>query len=478
MVNAFFSKHRLALKWIGIAFAIKIPLFIFFATQFYDNWPAEKIINGVFIESGDTSGYYDPAEDFSNGLGYTSYCRMPGLLPIYFLLRLLFSAVWTKTLIIFLQFIASTTSVYVLALIAQMVSGKESVFRLTFFVYALSSFVSIWDHFGYSDSFSASFLIFSVYFLLVYRQNKHNSHLFLSGFFLAWSIFFRPVHGVFIPALALIYLCDLKQILPSIKRMTIFGLPLLISLSAWTFYNYREHHRLVVLQGPFTECFSSITKEIASIRELITAWGGDIQPWAKGSAAQWFFDPKSINTNMELREKNEITSVYNMDSLMLLRKAYFDFRSDSTPTAQKPILEQYIAQRSALYVRSYKKEKPFRYYFTNKLRLLKSLLVAERLDNLPFPKLSAMKFYHKALKAGYYLLLLFINIVGGSACLLALRKKNYLALAPLSMIFLLAVILNTVEQRYLVPVYPFLLIYAMVLVQQGYSWLLNRKRNA
>jgi len=107
-------------------------MFILIALLYYQNWPKDSIVNYLFIVSGDTDGYYDPIESFVQSGDYSSFCRMPGLLPIYAPLYYLFGAMWGKTLVIILQFIVSTISVYLLAQTA------AYVFILLFF-YMLSA---------------------------------------------------------------------------------------------------------------------------------------------------------------------------------------------------------------------------------------------------------------------------------------------------------------------------------------------------
>jgi hypothetical protein len=172
MIKRFYTKHRYAFKWFFMALTIKGCLFLLFALNFIQNWPAKWITNSIFIASGDTIGYYEPVEAFANGYGYNTFCRMPGLLPIYAPLYFLFGGIWGKTLVIVLQFLLSSLSVYFLARTAELIFNNNRIFYISFFLYAFSSFVSIWDHYGYSDSFSTSLLIFSFYLFVSYLHNK------------------------------------------------------------------------------------------------------------------------------------------------------------------------------------------------------------------------------------------------------------------------------------------------------------------
>lgn len=476
-MNNLLLKHRFALKWIGISFLIKGLMFVLFAVLFYQNWNPERIINYLFIESGDTSGYYPPVESFVNSGVYSSFCRMPGLLPIYGPLYFLFGEHMGKTLVILLQFITSTISVYLLAQIASNIFKTKKIFYVTFFLYAFSSFVSNWDHFGLSDSFSVSFLIFAIYFLVEFKISRNVKYLWLAGIFLAWSVFFRPVHGIILPVLALIYLMNLKKIQQSVYYTLVFSLPLVLSILLWAGTNFRKHHKLIILQGPVSECFGALTPELLSIRELIIAWGGDYQPWSKGSEAEWFFSKQIISPEKKVIRDSYLTSVYNYDSLLILRSQFMKITSDSISDNSRKTLREQIIQTSGNYLAAYKNEHGFRYYFLNKLKTLKQLMLPGRLDDFPTPAFKNMTIFHKLLKGSYYLFFLFISVTGFIGCVQQVVLKNYFALIPLTMILLIGSVLGYVEQRYLCPAYPFLVICSAALLLSIESKLRLRKLN-
>ncbi len=470
MLKTFLNRHHFALKWIGIAFVIKIPLFAFFSFQFIQNWPVEKIVKSIFIELADSSGYYDPLEHFINGSGYDSFCRMPGLLPIYVILRCFFSIAWTKVFIIVTQFIAGTISVYALASIAKNTFGSMLSFKFTFYTYAFSTFVSIWDHCGGSDSLAVSFLILSIFFVQRFIASQNYLDLLIGGVFIAWSVFFRPFHGILVPIISIIYLLKYNRISRSLLFLILFGAPLALSLGCWTIKNYIDTRRLIFLQGPAVECFGSVTTEILAVRSLIEAWGGDIQPWAPNSAGMWFFEKSSIQKNLAFPENNVLTTNYNIDSLVLLRKQFHHLSLPFIGANERELLKKEIVRKSELYKRSYIEEKPINFYLINRLKLLKTFLFRNTLDNLPFPNYTKMAFYHKIIKGGYFLLLLSVNFFGFIGCIFALSEKRYLALVPLSIIIVLGPALGFIEQRYLAPAYPFLIIFSSIPI----FWLLTK----
>lgn len=468
LIKPFLSKYQGPIKWLSIAFLIKLCLFIFFAFNFLHNWPIDLIVKKIFIISGDTSLYYEPIESFVNGNGYNTMCRMPGLLPIYAPMYFLFGLEWGKVAVILLQFFTSVVSVYCLALMAKNIFNSDKIFRITFFVYALSSFVSIYDNYGLSDSFSTSFLIFSIYFLVKTFQKNHWLPLLLSGSFLCWAIFFRPVLMVvfIISCLILIiqFLIVSKKYLLLFRSLFIFCLPLILFLSLWTIHNYNQYKMFVPLQGPFSMCFGGLPEQHLEIRKLIISFGEDSQKWSKGSGAEWFFEE-----NINYKQNNPFsTSIYtvdfNLDSLISLKEHYDQSLNPALGKDKQEAYKKMVMHSSNSFYLSYRKHHPIGAFIINPIQLILKFIFPKRLDNLPFPNFSEMKLYHKIIKLGYLILLNLISLLGIIGIVLALIKKQNLALfyglIPISLIITLAGLLGFIEQRYLVPAYPFLVIFS------------------
>jgi hypothetical protein len=468
MLTQFGLKHAFALKWLGIGFIIKLMLFVYFATNFNLYWP-ENLKDGLFNASNDSGLYYREAESFFNGLGYNTSCRMPGLLPVYCVVRLFFNVSNAKSVIIILQMLTEVFSVYLLALTAKKIFNSHKIFLITFFLYAISSFVSIWAHYGLSDSFSVSLLIFSVFFLIDYKDRGKLTLLFLSGFFISWSIFFRPVHGIIIPVVIVFFLLNRKKLALSIRLLSVYLAPTILFLSLWTYKNFSDYNRIIVLQGNTTECFQDLTADLLSIRELISAWGEDVQPWSKHSAAEWFFYKNKKKTVKEPADKNIYTSKYNLDSLIALRNAFEITHDSATAEAIRGLHKNKIIKSCKIYLASYKEEHFFRYYFLNKINLLRLFLMPNRLDDLPFPRFDSMSYFQKFIKGGYFIFLWFINCVGLIGCILGLIRGYRLSAFPLVLLSLIVFLFCYTEQRYLSPIYPFFVVFAAWLIEGAYT---------
>jgi len=254
-------------------------------------------------------------------------------------------------------------------------------------------------------------------------------------------------------------------------------LPCLIAMVIWTAYNLRTHKKFIYLQGSFEECYlTGISKQHLAIRDLIIAWGGDFQEWSIGTEAEWFYS-KQIN----YKTKNpfppaDFTSKYNLDSLVQL-KINFDSLRDNVdlPENVRNKLKQKILVSTNNFYESYKSEKPLRYYVLNRIRFVQRFIFPLRLDNLPFPKVSEMKFYQKAAKGGFLLLLNLVSLLGVLGIAISFSAKNLYGIIPLSIIFTIACFLGFVEQRYLVPAYPFLVLYSAYFTSRCREYFVSKK---
>jgi hypothetical protein len=472
----FLYKNKFAIKWIGYAFIIRAILFLVFSILYYQNWSKEFIVNKIFICSGDTGGYYLPVENFVLNGSYNSYCRMPGLLPIYAPLFFLFGSEWGKTFVVLIQFMLSTLSVYLLAITAQNILGSKKAFYFTFFLFAISTFTCNWDHFGLSDSFGVSFLVFATFFLFRNPLSSNKLNYFMSGLFLIGSVFFRPVHLIFYLVFYLIIFFKIKSPKDFIINSALFSLTLVLFLGLWIVTTYNKYNKLIFLQGSVEECFGSYSKEKTAIWNLIIAWGGDIQPWTKGSAGEWF-----LNSRMKEPDKSAIkdcyySTAYNYDSLVNLRSNYRRFSLDQISAKDRSELSHKIIHSAERFRLNYKAEHPFNFYFGSRIKIFSYFLFPSRLNDFPTPPFSQMNFFHKLLKGFYYILLIFVLSTGLFGLFIMIYLKNPFVLIPISLLSVLILYFACPEQRYLVPLYPYFIISSFVCIGNLKSFFIRAEK--
>jgi hypothetical protein len=403
-------------------------------------------------------------ESFISGEGYSSSCRMPGLLPIYASLRVLFSPETSEVLLVFIQFLASVIAVYLLAKSAYLLKKSQVLFVITFFVAAFSSFISIWDQALLSDSLSVSFLIYSFYFSLKYLEDGQNKNLFWSGVFLAWTVFVRPTHILLVPVLGLLLLVKhwngLRSFGVILKKGVILFLPIVISISVWTYRNYAQYDRVIFLQDKNEVCFGALSEHYVSLRNMIIGWGGDYKGWSKNTELSWFLD-KNESTHFDF-DSRIYTSEYNADSLKLLKEYFIFTKNEQVDSSVRKLNEGKVLEMATRYSNSYKKEHPLDYYFFNRLRLIRLFVFQGNIENLPLPALSEMNIFEKFVKVFYSVLLIFVAFFFFISVVCSLIGKTHTTtivfIFPLLIIILIGAFFGYAEQRYLAPAYPYMVI--------------------
>lgn len=460
-----FTKYR---KWLFIIFSIKLVLFIYFAIQHYQLYPKNLIVGKIFLKThGDHEGYFMPAEDFANGLGYTYYCRMPGLVPIYSPLYFFFGDTVSKVLFIVLQFINTCFSVLLLGIIARKIFNSENAFKLTILLYSISTFVSIFDHQGLTESFSTSFFILSVYLFLRYKESGTISFLIWCGVFVTWGLFLRQIFGLIIPLINLFILFKPDFSFSGWRKKIIhcglFSTPFIIAILHWNIYNYIKYKEIVILNGSMKECFSDVAR-IAGISRLVIGWGGDYEEWSVGTEMQWFAVPPAYKDKPAPFTERHYCGYYNYDSLVVLRTiAQNAWRTEMLKPDSTEYYRKQMEEMSLRFLNAYKNEKPIAYYITNPLRLMGGLLFSKNLENMPFHKGKNMRMDELVIKAFYLVLFNFINFIGLAGIILLLLHRNKTAilvsLFPITIYFFIGYVFGYDEQRYMVPVYPFMVIF-------------------
>lgn len=465
------ATNRKAAFWIPIISSIKLILFCYFAFQFAGHWEQDMLSNHLVVKTGDSSGYYAPCENAIEQGWYNSTCRMPGGLPVYGVLRLLLSKESAELGVIIIQFIVSIISVFILGLFAEKVFQKKWIFPLTVLIYSFSTFVSIWDHYLLSDSFSTSFAIFSVYFLKKYFDTTSRIALLGSAIFLVWAIFFRQIFLVFFPVVAIVILYKNGK---NVKQWVVDGflyiLPLVVSIGIWSSYTKSISGNRILLTTPIENCFSTYNPAYLSVTSLLIDMGYGEPFWTEGSVTQWIIRSKE-DAKMPLIPARHFNSQMNLDSLIQLRQNYRLFLN--ADEEGRDSLQSVIVESTRRYSSAYKKENAFSYYFINKLRHIKIFVFPLRLDNLPGPAFSQMNVIEKLVKVFYLILYTLVGSIGFILLLFSWGSFNtqqrLFMLFPAVLVFSLAVILGFVEQRYFVPVYPFLVVLIAYYIQRFFK---------
>lgn len=470
-------------KWLALALFIKGALFAYFAIEFQHNWEAKHIQNGVVIFYQDSYTYYIPVEEWVDGKGYRGACRMPGFLPIYAPLYSVFGASTARLIMIVLQVLMDVLTTYLLALFAYRMRSDRRVFLWTFTLAALSSFVSVWNNYAVSDSWAVSTLILAFYCLQRYGAFHQSRHLLWAGVWMCWSIFFRPIHLLALPVVAIHLVALHGAMLRNFKRLWIAGLafiaPLTVCIGLWTWRNQEVYQKWIPLQDDPSACYYNLQDYHLALRDNILAWGMDFQEWSRHTEFAWFLD--STDHRACPLPNRVYTTYFNADSLQVLKDNYHQALAteDHNPEAFAGYRAQ-VMQSAKAFQESYVEERPFDFYLINRFRLLRLFLFSGRVDNLPLPARQDMNVLQFAFKVACLAMLTIVLVLGMAGAVLVLWRgpsvDRWLLVYPLLHIAILGAVLGYAEQRYLTPAYPFLVVAsALVLPAIGDIWSRWRK---
>jgi hypothetical protein len=432
------------LFWIFLALLLKG---IHFWSHVYLNYDINKPLLGHY--TFDSNDYYGSMNNFYMNGVYSPDERMPGIGIIYLLFRLFFEHNTVLNILLVLQWIVTSVAAYVLCLLADRLSRKQSVFYILFFICTITHYLFVWDTFYLSEGFCISVFIFALWYLAKYYENPSNTYLFLSGTLLGWCCFMRPVFFLFYAVILLFLLVkfikekqSLKNIL--IKYFLVTSVFILFD-SLWIIRNYKVNDRLIILND--IEWYSQVSDStfMPSLYLFMESWGGDLE-----NELSWFELEKLDYTWRDtVLPKHMYTSEFNKDSLILVKKKIKEYKARPDPD-----LNQSISLTLQRYTASVKNEKPFLYYFGSGFIFLKKLFLN---DYGNFKKMNSLPAGKRIIAYTISILFYFLFFTG---CFFSLifffRKESHPLLKVLTCVAFLNLIyiafgFRTPEFRYVLP---------------------------
>lgn len=476
--------------WYYLLFAIVVKAIFFFSFQYLKS--PDSFSQGVFfIVTGDAIDYFQPVD---NLVKYGEHrtddgqfsLRMPGYTPILLIYRLLFNLQWALNLTLFTQIVLSGISCYLLALIAQRMFKSFKVFLLVFVGYTFSTYVSIWDTYILSESFSTSFLIVSIYFLqeaLIKRQLKY---FLWCGFFVTWSIFLRPFIFPVIIIYALIIFFEnysSSNMKNKIVQLAIFSIPFFIVESSWVLRNYSNTNQLLLTQSRLSyNDDDEVLSERLPIKWFVGAFcssfGGDHTYWNPGGASYWFFN-ETNNTYQDLFPNEIFNDSLTPEKLLMVRQLCMQLVSETMSDSKKNELEAKAKNTLREFSDSYSSNHPFHYHIVSRFIHLKKYILHSGVYNLPFPSFDNQSVFQKLFKGFYAVIYLIVIIIGGLSSLLLIRKlsSNILLFIflfiPWYLVFLFP-LFKVHEFRFNTLAYPFFLVCLAVTIVKAYEYFRKR----
>lgn len=464
------------LFWLVLALLSRLAFFLLQLHMF----PHSSAIHGYFGQDDtDTASYLSSIDNLVAHGTYLPDFRMPGYGLLYLPLILLFSKATACNILIIIQLILSALSVYVLALIAKQLFNSTTLFYVTFYLYAINNYSCLLDASLLTESLTTSTLIFSTYFFIKYFHSHKNKHLFISGCFMTWCIFMRPV---FTPLLLFFAIIILVRGNYQWKKWVIaclcLGASFAVCDGAWLTRNYLRYNRFT----PLTNTISIYTPSSGynygySTAAILFCRSFHGYRWDDAMGCGWFLGPLYHNRKDTLPPfpANIYTSQFNADSLTQVKLLVLALRTNHNLPAE--IQHQYssiIIKKLNAYTESIKKEKPALYYIKTPLYSLYRVFYIS-----PYST-----FYLNRFSTRFYNLLYYIILLAG-LCGIILSAKDFIKASVWSVVPGIALytilihgpILCMPDNRYLLPIYPFIVLCAVFFTAKtadGIRMLLHR----
>ncbi len=466
--------------WVIAAILFKLAFLLF---KIITRTHTEVHIDGFFgFADADAYAYLSPVDNLVHTGSYTPDYRMPGYGAFYFPFILLFSKGTACNLMILSQLLISAVSVYVLALTARNIFKSNTAFYIAFVLYSLSCYTSCFDGFLLTESITTSFLIFAVYLFILYFEKGRYPYIFLSGAFLTWAIFCRPV---LLPFLFFFFIFLVLKAPRRTGSYLLFFSSFIICDAAWIRHNYKAYHIIAPLLNNTHTFFNPIIgsktnapKEyftnglspdtVVDIHALMEKYG---QAWGAPTIYELddiFFNERNhrlLLVNTDAVPQYSYTSKFNRDSLEKLNRMIDTVNLEGMTNRQKRALAVVIDGKIDNYIASLKKEKPFVYYIKAPLILLRRFVMtsgSQLLFDKPVSRSNPAAYAIKLLFALLYYFVL-VTAVFGMIWMwkrfFNFRSFQFLIMGiALYIILVHPLVLRFCDWRYSVPAYPFLLL--------------------
>ncbi len=460
--------------WLVAGMVLKGAIFLLRLTR----WVPHHIDGFWGVSEGDTWSYILPIDNLIHLHQYSPDYRMPGYGVIYLPFAMMFSRGAVYNIMITLQLAAACLSVYCLALVAKDIFRSAAMFYLTFYLFGISTFSNMFDTFILTESFSVSFLIFSVYFVVkgLTAPSPKPLYFLLSGVFLTWLIFLRPVFFplyLLFTAVIFFYLLKTAAWRRMLQYLVLFLVPIVICDGSWITRNYMKYKRVIpVTTSVF---YPGIADSYwGPLFIFVQSWGGTDQYFEPTAVIRWFglddgLSPEMHNVKVTL-PAYIYTSKFNYDSLVVLRSQLREYaaaeKANSADTVRMKAELATIRSKCFLYAQSVKDEKPLLYYFVAPIMRTKAFLLHSGTNNLFTASANHLGALRLGVKGFYTMFYWFVLLFGSAGIVLLARKavRHVLIMLPLLIpvytILIHPVILGVCEKRYFVPAYPFMLVLA------------------
>ena len=463
--------------WVFIAIAVIVRGALF--SVFLRGHGLHEAWFGWGAETGDTPGYFDPIDSFLDGHAYRPDYRMPGYGLAYLLFRAFSTPQGAGTGVILLQALLGMVSVVVLARCAKLLDAPRWGQYATCVLHALFARLILYDAYWLTESFCTSAMIFGTHGWLAHRRTGSWAALVWGGAWLMWAVFLRPVQVVWLVMLAVALMINTRT--PWRTRLVataLFLLPFTLADGWWVRRNAVMHGEIAPLSRGVVmpELLSS---PMHPLMRFLQATGGNYIHWDPSAHIRWFnMREGPLGRPGPRVDRNVVMPAFALcehltaDSLRAWAADMSRWSDDGTTPEERIALFRSMNARSDRFVQYYKDERPWQYAIASRARLTALYFGLAG---------SGALFRSSEREARWFMPSPFLLdapmhwtvLIGGliAALLAILRWKRasqpaWIAFVTLTSIFLIPWGLRLCEGRYLVPMYPWLILLLVLTIAQ------------
>lgn len=440
--------------------------------------------NQQMINSRDNEYYVTPPENFINGKGWrrspaigeAGYIRrVPGYSTVYFVFRSMFG---DSTYLIFLryfQFFLFGVSCFAFLSLARFFMNEKSALVITL-VYSVIPTVSVWTYFTLTEAITPAFMIFYIYFLIkgtTVTTTRLKLLLYSLSFLMLVSLILtRPYSGLAGIIFAVVILKEFR-----LRKITLFQVVLttLVGFAIWSTWivrNYSITGNFIPLEVAYNpQSADRMKPEFRGMFNLSKALGEDgayfntyHEPFFNAVLANGYDEKNNELVFKKLSQKTinelgkpKLNEVLNSHQKAILAQSEIFLDSSKVNYNYLPIQITTEKKYNQL-IDKYRSENILSFYLTSRLKYLQRIIVHSNTAHI-YVFSSPMNSVFKGIKA-----FLFLFHIVGYICLIIgififLKKRKILpfvifSVTPILFVFFFAFIHREVEQRYMLPVYP------------------------
>lgn len=477
--------------WFYLAVLVKflVCFYLYYAKK--EHLPT---IETFFISSGDTYSYLDCIDNLINEGTYSPFYRMPGVGAPYFLLRQFFEPNLSYTLFTIIQILLDAFACFLLSKLAYQITKNKLFFLFTFILSITNSYYSVFSIWLNSEALCTSSLIISLYYFyqaILIEERKMISFL-LSGFFITWAIFCRPIYAplLILYSVGIVFYLYKNKVRQIAKYVCLFLFPFIIFDALWVYAGYKHTNKIIFLQhseytiskegNEYGEAYIYENWKL-SLFKYVQGFGGDIVDWNPESEISWFGTHKEIPSNIQNLPTYAVSKTVTIDSLLDIKnniKLLYSSKDAFLIDSLRDLLDEKLVRFSSIY----KQEKPFQYHIMSRVLTFKKMIIQNPTYNLYNRTFSNLNIFEKGIKV-LYLLLYYMYILGAFLSVyFILKEKRLIVFLPIILIagYGLSIysFLRFCEFRYIVPIVPFLLILSAYALCSFFSIFISYGKNS